>query len=241
MPTTSTTKRIAANKAGGGNQAAPAPSGTSNTIKRGSATPRAAGARAAKVADNKQRVANINAAREAADAKAAEKLAALSDDDKATANRHAHMSTAERAAVTEGAKQEAANIAEAKKAGQPTDSIETPNLAILDAVSRAKAAGFKTARQGSGTPRARREKAEPNPQTVTYTVDGKPVAPTQNRLSSISRVTATKDAARWPAPELRQWLVAQGISDPEHTEWTATLPNGRVLGAVLTAKLSKAS
>lgn len=68
--------------------------------------------------------------------------------------------------------------------------------------------------------------------TVQFVIDGKPVGATQNRLSSISRVTATKDAPRWPAEEFRAWLAKQGIEDPNHTEWEVELPNGRKIAAV---------
>lgn len=71
--------------------------------------------------------------------------------------------------------------------------------------------------------------------TVQFVVDGKPVGRSQNRLSSISRVTATADTPRWPAPEFRSWLSEQGVTDPNHTEWEVTLPNGRKIAAVATA------
>ena len=69
------------------------------------------------------------------------------------------------------------------------------------------------------------------PQTVRFTVDGKPVGDTQNRLSSVARVTATATEPRWPAPQFRDWIVQQGVADPLRTEWELTLPNGRVVGA----------
>lgn len=78
------------------------------------------------------------------------------------------------------------------------------------------------------------------PQTVRFTVDGKQVGETQNRLSSLARVTATESEPRWPAPKFRDWIVAQGVADPLRSEWELTLPNGRKVGAVFSSPVAAA-
>ncbi len=81
----------------------------------------------------------------------------------------------------------------------------------------------------------------PVPAAIHYTVNGKPVGETQNRLSSVSRVTATKTAPRWPAPQFRAYLVEAGVADPEHdAPWEIELPNGVKVGAILASGLSAA-
>lgn len=108
----------------------------------------------------------------------------------------------------------------------------TPNLDAVEAES--KHPGGKPGKPRTGaSPVASTKTAKEV--TVRFEIDGKPVGATQNRLSAISRVTATADAPRWPAPQLRAWLVEQGITEPETSAWSIELPNGRTIGATLPA------
>jgi hypothetical protein len=91
---------------------------------------------------------------------------------------------------------------------------------------------------GNGKPKARASASAP--QTVRFTVDGKRVGETQNRLSSLARVTATDSDPRWPAPQFRDWILTQGVTDPLRTEWELTLPNGRKVGAVFDSPVAAA-
>lgn len=91
---------------------------------------------------------------------------------------------------------------------------------------------------GNGKPKARASASAP--QTVRFTVDGKRVGETQNRLSSLARVTATDSEPRWPAPKFRDWIIAQGVTDPLRSAWELTLPNGRKVGAVIDSPVAAA-
>jgi len=110
--------------------------------------------------------------------------------------------------------------------GRTDPRPSTPNL---DAITEESThPGAKTARRAPKQPKRASHEV-----TVRFEVDGKPVGATQNRLSSIARVTATADSPRWPAPQLREWLVENGITDPETSAWSIELPNGRTIGAKL--------
>jgi hypothetical protein len=102
-------------------------------------------------------------------------------------------------------------------------------LADLKARQAGEQPASEAAASSAPSPPAEPPSGDP---TVQFVVDGKPVGATQNRLSSISRVTATKDAPRWPAEQFRAWLAEQGVADPNHTTWEVTLPNGRTIAAV---------
>lgn len=112
------------------------------------------------------------------------------------------------------------------------------NKARVDAIN-ANSSPAPPKEEPKEEPKADAPKADAAEPTVVFCVDGKPVGESQNKLSSISRVTATAEAPRWPAPQFRAWLGEQGIAEPNHTEWTATLPNGRVVSAVSAAKAAE--
>lgn len=101
-----------------------------------------------------------------------------------------------------------------------------------DAESAASAPAGPTTTQADEAPKQADAEPEAKEPTVQFVIDGKPVGATQNRLSSISRVTASGDDPRWPAPQFRAWLAEQGVTNPNHTTWEVTLPNGRKIAAV---------
>lgn len=98
----------------------------------------------------------------------------------------------------------------------------------------------KNSSNGNGKTPNRARVSSALPQTVRFTVDGKQVGETQNRLSSVARVTATDKAPRWTAGTFRQWIIDQGVADPLRSEWELTLPNGRKVGAVFSSPVAAA-
>lgn len=123
-----------------------------------------------------------------------------------------------------------------QKAHVKESADKLADLKARQAGEQPASAAPETAVASAPSPPAEPQSKEP---TVQFVIDGKPVGATQNRLSSISRVTATGDAPRWPAEQFRAWLAEQGVADPNHTEWEVTLPNGRKIAAV--AKSSAAA
>jgi hypothetical protein len=74
--------------------------------------------------------------------------------------------------------------------------------------------------------------------TVRFFHDAKPMPDSQNKLSSVAyyHTKAIKGTTpRVSTDDLRAILTKAGVADPEHTEWTHTLPNGVVLSTTMLA------
>lgn len=107
----------------------------------------------------------------------------------------------------------------------------TPNLDAIEADHAARA----------GKPRKGRRSTAKAPRTtaaegIVFTHNGRPMAASQNKLSSVAYYYTAKvdgDAPRVSTARLVDILAAAGITDPLTTEWTHTLPNGITLGATL--------
>ncbi len=92
----------------------------------------------------------------------------------------------------------------------------------------------KAPKKAPARPAAKKEQPARSPQTVVFTIDGKPRT-IANRTFSLAFLAQNAIGGKGAAEKLRKELDKAGISDPSHTAWTLTLSNGREVGAILEA------
>lgn len=156
-------------------------------------------------------------------AKAAKVNGTLADTTKAAPVAGASTDKVER---YELAKAESAALKAWQRNGGRGERPATPNLDACDA--GAPTAKTTKAKTGSGKPRGT---------TVQFVHDGKPMAGSQNKLSSVAwyhtKGVLSEGSPRMSCDQLRNLLVDEGIADPANAAgWTVTLPNGVVLSTV---------
>lgn len=139
------------------------------------------------------------------------------------------MSRSDRVAA---AKDEAKAVKAWKAAGSPAGSRPaTPNLDAMSTDAHPEAKRKATAKK-------REPKAVTRGTTVQFLHDDKPMAASQNKLSSVAwyhtKGSDPKDPTRrLSVDELRALLTAAGVETPERTQgWSVTLPNKVVLSTV---------
>lgn len=117
------------------------------------------------------------------------------------------------------AKAERAAVKAAEAAGEPRPA--TPNLDALEAGEPASTKSSSTA-------------SKPKAVTGTqYVGNGK----VKRGLSSIAydftKGCTSPDSPRMSVTELRAWLAAEGVTEPDTTTWERTLPNGITIGVTV--------
>lgn len=88
--------------------------------------------------------------------------------------------------------------------------------------------------KAAATKKAADQVVEPGPEkpSVTYYVNGRPrLQRTSPRPYTFSYLAGETVGGKGSSGKLRDLLAKAGITDPEHTSWDYTLPNGKTIGA----------
>jgi hypothetical protein len=118
---------------------------------------------------------------------------------------------------------------------------ETDNMATLtaDKQTEKEAEMAKAAEGDAPVSEPKAETTEPKAKrgaTVTWTIEGAPPAGKTTyhlaRLALQCTSGIVEGKKHISVAELRKLLADGGITDPEHTTWSFTLPNGKTIGAI---------
>ena len=109
-----------------------------------------------------------------------------------------------------------------------------PSRVHLVTLRAAADAALADADAPEGAPKARRSSKAPA--TVTYFVNGKPrVAKTSPKPYTLSDIASEALGGVGATGRVREALAAAGVTDPEHTEWSLKLENGKTISAQVAA------